>query len=202
MDRDDEDLHALGKPFRVIAKLRNNRLIKAREAMGFASTSALARAIGVSHKTVGLYEGFKRSPKCKGSNGSFKAGEWTPNALRIAAALRQLPEDLWPEEVERVTETECQFEVGSDGIALLAGSETPEMKMLEDERAIQIREAMDALPAAQREIIEARFFSDSETPPGYAELGKQRDRSRTRMCQLEQQGILAMSRRLRIKGVI
>jgi hypothetical protein len=57
---DDNDPN-LGRPFRVQAKLRNNRLIKARELLGYKTTKAAADALGLNYSMLVGYEGLKET---------------------------------------------------------------------------------------------------------------------------------------------
>ena len=79
-ERRDDDTHpSLGKPFRVQAKLRNNRMINARKMMGFETITSAANAIGIPVGSLCDLEGFKDSPWSK------RNGTWNRNAIRIAA---------------------------------------------------------------------------------------------------------------------
>jgi len=99
------------KTFRVDAKLRNNLLIRAREALGQSGPKA-AEAIGVSYHMLNLYEALKLSPWSK-------SGEWKKSAIRIATAYRVLPEMLWPEEIGRVKQTKVSMEIDAPEAAFL-----------------------------------------------------------------------------------
>lgn len=50
------------QPFRLQMKLKNNRLIRAREEMGFPSVSSFCASCKLHQSEVGLYENFKTSP--------------------------------------------------------------------------------------------------------------------------------------------
>lgn len=77
--------------FRVKVSLYNDRLVRAREAMGFRSAKAFADAHHQLHYyDVSSYEAFRISPIC--STG------WRVSAKNLAEALGELPEDFWPKE--------------------------------------------------------------------------------------------------------
>ncbi len=52
------------KPLRMQMRVKNNRMIRAREEMGYDTVAGFCRAVGIAkqHSLVGSYENFKTSP--------------------------------------------------------------------------------------------------------------------------------------------
>lgn len=50
------------KPFRLQMRVKNNRLIEAREEMGFTTVASMSRASGIPQSVIGKYENFKSRP--------------------------------------------------------------------------------------------------------------------------------------------
>ena len=99
------------KPLRIVARLRNNRLIRAREALGYTNAAQAARALGLSPAMLWALETLKDSPVFRGARPGFKAGDWTKSALRVAKAFGTTPEYLWPEELDAVKKTKVVIEL-------------------------------------------------------------------------------------------
>ena len=104
---EDDDHEELGRPLRIVAKLKNNRLIRAREAMGYKSIKAAARAIHMSYSTLARFEALTEDPW------SHHTNDWKAIAWKIARAYVYHPEELWPEAVRRVKVHAALLEVGA-----------------------------------------------------------------------------------------
>ena len=143
----DEDHDDLGKPFRVVAVLRNNRLIRAREQLGYPSQAAAARAIGVEPRTLSAFESFRWSPW------STHAGTWKEVARRIARAYAYEPEELWPEVIRQVEATAMTLELGAAEVESLS----PERLAESAELRAAVERALGTLPARQARVLRDRF---------------------------------------------
>jgi hypothetical protein len=77
------------KDYELQIKVRNGYLLKLMRAAGMYIAADLARASGTTNADVGKCLNLKWSPLTK-------AGEWRPAVMRIAEALRCLPEDMFP----------------------------------------------------------------------------------------------------------
>jgi len=73
----------------VKVTVRNGPMLRIMRANGMETAADLWRASGVDKNTIGKYLALKRSPLKTN-------GEWKGSALKIADALRVLPEDLFP----------------------------------------------------------------------------------------------------------
>jgi hypothetical protein len=99
------------KPLRIVARLRNNRLIRAREALGYTNAAQAAYALGLPLDAVWAFEALKQSPVFRGARPGFEEGDWTKSALRVAKAFGTTPEYLWPEELVAVKKTKVVIEL-------------------------------------------------------------------------------------------
>ncbi len=141
------------KTFRLDMRLRNNRLITARETRGFASAKAAADALGVSYQTLNDYECLRRSPW---SDGRQSIDGWNRSAVLIANAYGVAPESLWPEELGGVRQTHVTMEVDGPGL-MLDGPKTPEELLIDADRESAARMALGHVTPRQGVILRRRF---------------------------------------------
>jgi hypothetical protein len=171
------------KTFRVDARIRNNLLIKAREALGYKSASQAAQAIGVAYGCLVRYESLSDSPWKKGS--ADQAGQWKSSAIAIATAYKTIPELLWPDEVDAVTNTRVSMEIDFPEGFVLEAPQTPEEKMLEDGRARTVSDAMMLLTPRERNVLHSRFGLGGDEPMTLSGTGDANSVSRERIRQIE-----------------
>jgi lambda repressor-like predicted transcriptional regulator len=149
-ERPEDEEHAiLGKPLRVVAKLRNNRLIRAREELGLMSAKAAADKLGVDYQMLIRYEGLKVDPW------DCRRGDWKEGARRIADAYGYHPEELWPEVTREVQRTTAILEVGAADVPLALSPPAPDADL-----AIDCRRALASLPPREAAVIRRRFGID------------------------------------------
>ena len=117
------------KTFRVDAKLRNNLLIRAREALGYKNAVQAAEALGLSYPSLIGYEGLVDLPWRTN-------GEWKQSAVVIATAYKAVPEMLWPDEICGVKRTRTSMEIDVPA-AFLEPPKNPEEKLKEKEKEFQ-----------------------------------------------------------------
>jgi RNA polymerase sigma factor (sigma-70 family) len=160
-------------PFRLDIRVRNNRLIKARERLGYKSAPEAAQACGISYTTLNHLEGFKISPL-------QTDGTWTESALKLAEFLYEDPAELWPKEALFVQKSRASVEASFEDIRRLSG-DPPEMRMMieaDHGTRTKLLAAMSALSPQQKEVIEARFAGDNTLDEVGAEMGLSRERVR------------------------
>ena len=87
--------------FRITARIRNHRLVKLREDMGWTQSEA-ARQIGICASRLGTFENLKTSPLAR-------SGNITPTAQRICDFYGVAPSWLFPEDVHCVTKNALEF---------------------------------------------------------------------------------------------
>lgn len=136
------------RPIRVDIKLRNNCLVSLRESVGL-SPAELAEKMGVGYSDYLRYEGMAQSPIRK------RDGDWTRTAKKISAYWQTLPEDLFPDVIQRIKKTRGSFAVDEEQIKQLGATTRntapvlPEEKMEEVVEARNLRENLQAIFARQ-----------------------------------------------------
>lgn len=179
---DDEEHEALGRPFRVRARLYNNRLIKARTELGFCSAMEASKGLGIAVGVIRDYEKLKASPVDKNT------GDWKASAQELADALGYVPDELWPDAIFAVKQRYMELEAGSQMIAIGDGQNTVAL-------ASQVQRALKSLPPRQRDVVARRFGLDGQQEQELSTVGEVLTISRERVRQIE----LKALRRLRIE---
>lgn len=147
------------KELRLVARLRNNRLMELREAECM-SAREVAKASGVSYESYLALEAMRRQPwgKC----GGFGKPRWLPSAVAIAGYWKQPVEFLFPDSVrdlvkaqtERRLDAEEVFALGQEHQRALSA---PLVESVEIELSDRIGAALAVLTAKERRVIELRF---------------------------------------------
>lgn len=181
-DPDTDDHESLGRPFRIVAKIKNNRLIRARLALGYATCADAARNMEVSLTTLCRYENLQENPW------SASRGDWKDVAKKIAAAYAYHPGELWPDTLRKVEARTLTLEVSTTPRAYLP--ELPEGRRPIKSLSAQVDESLASLSPRQREVIEARFGIGHGAKSGdesstFEEIGSSLNLSRERVRQLE-----------------
>lgn len=158
--------------FRVEIKLRNNRIIKARELLGYKSANEAAEKLGLSYGVFVRYESFKLSPL------QVDGVTWKESAIKVADALYMDPDDLWPEDSRKVAKSRLSFEATSEQMRDLTGS--PESNLLLEYDKAELYKLLDQIPKRTRELLIEHIDGDKN----FVELGNEHKLSRTRVWQL------------------
>ncbi len=171
---------------RVIVTVKNAVLLRAMEAAGFDTATALAKASSVNNGTVGDYLNLKLAP--------FDAdGNLRPSIQRMARALGCLPEDLFPAAFLRraLATNKAHRDVSSADIPALLGHDAPSIAY-DPERAAVVRAALAALdvgiaalrPREQR-VLKLRYGLDGENPHTLDEIAREFGLSKDRIRQIQ-----------------
>lgn len=171
--QEDEDHESLGRPFRVKARLYNNRLIKAREEMGYVTQVSAALAIGIAQTLLGSYESMSNSPWHE------KTATWKVTAQRIADFYGYHPEELWPEVIQKVKQRYMELEIGSRGFALDASHEIDRAELV-----VTARNALKTLSPREEKVVRDRFGFNGDDKER-AEIGQDFEISGSRIAQIE-----------------
>jgi len=168
------------KQFRVESRLRNNRLIAAREALGLSCPQA-ADAIGVGYSLLVNLEGFKRSAMNK------TTGTWTSSALKIADYYKVPPDWLWSEDALAI-ENGRKVTLELDAAEIVALQRTMPMSPMEaiddQEKKGAIQEALQGLTKREFYVVSRLFGLDGEEEATYRELGDDLEVSYQRVRQI------------------
>lgn len=178
----------LPKPLRLEVRLRNNRLIRAREAAGYATQTDAAKALGIVPNTLCNLENLKLSPWNRAR------GDWTKTATRIALLYKVPCEELWPDVVRRVERTEATIELDEPEVSALAAHDVADLDAEVDRRRLQdaVTDALAELPAQMREVVRAHAI-EGET---FDAIGERQGLSRERIRQIELQAFAAVRRKI------
>lgn len=184
------------RPLRVVAKLRNNRLVTAREALGYATAAEAARALGLPYGILVGYECLADSPR------SLRAeGGWKPTALRIAAAYRNLPEWFWPPELAAVQKTTStmEIEVPMGEIRGLVATEEPDR--IEDvveahEQIAIIEKGLEAVTPWAAGIFRRRHGLGGRPAESLDEIAEAEGCGKERIRQIEKKAAFMVRRRI------
>lgn len=140
---------------RLIARLKNNRLLKIRETMKM-NQREFSELIGVDQNVYSQMENLKFYPLTK-------KGEWNTSAQKIAKALR-LPEDyIWPESLKALEKTKIERELSVKQILIeMKKNSLPELPQPEAAAvSVELTDAVDkmlkTLSPREEKILRMRF---------------------------------------------
>lgn len=173
----------LPKPFRLELRLRNNRLITARERLGYKTAKAASSNLDLNYGLLCSYERMEKSPVTKRSDEPGREGEieWLPSAIQISDAYFADPEDLWPKEARLVRVSKTSLEMSFTDIKAFKGGVTSAPFAILESGREGLMKAMRFLPPREYSVIEQRYFEGKTLE----ELGEKYDLSRTRVAQIE-----------------
>ena len=183
------------KDYRIEVKVRNNWLIKKIEAAGFESVNHFCKINKFNASRVGKFANLKLVPL-------NSEGKWNSLVLRMATALRCLPEDLFPPQHLKTAlkKNKASFEAGVEEVAgFLTGSQEDARPALEhvlaDEALETIEDCLNLLTPREERVMRLRF---GLTPDGeektLAEVGALFGIFRERVRQIEAKAIRKMLR--------
>jgi RNA polymerase sigma factor (sigma-70 family) len=183
------------KDYVVQIKVKNGPLLRAIRAAGYSTVAAFARTAGVDQMLVGKFLNFRATPVDK------VTGRWKSTFLKVATALRMLPEDLVPPQhlTEALKKNTSEAELSAEEIfAIMQPRETDPEKILDREEKVRLFErAYSELPSRQQEILARRyalFGGDVESQKSVArDLGV----SDTFISDSETRAITALAKKVR-----
>jgi len=169
------------KDLRLIVKAKASAMARWREERKLNQREA-ANLAGVSPSNWGYLENLKESPKTK-------SGDWRIAALRIAAAMRCLPEDIWTPAVLQVRFPEIVADVDAGSLQLSLAEEARDRLALPSPHdhvvAIDVRRALSAaietLTKQEQQVILGRYWRDQT----FAQIAGDLDLSCERVRQIE-----------------
>lgn len=183
------------KDFNLKIKVRNARLIRAMRKCGMKTGADLARAAGVSTSAACCMIGMEISPYASYGNFMF-----TGVAQKIAAAVNEMPSDLWPERLRefRAKAGGAEIEVSADQVAALISPEGGmEDRLL---HADLIQKLLPALTDRQAKVI-IKLFGIGGGALTLDEVGEQMGISKERVRQLKLRALRKMEEKALTLGV-
>lgn len=178
--------------YRVMVKVRNNRIIKAIEKSGNSPGVKWCEANGLSYASVNNLINMLTSPV-------GKKGELTYTAERLCAVLGALPDELWSAEQVRPLERNfselemSEFQVRS----LLSGTQQYVEDFDNFELKTKLIEAFAVLGEREANVLISRFV-DEKT---FSELSKEMGVSSSCVQQIERRAIGKIRREPRFHGL-
>lgn len=170
-----------GKEIRITVKLRNNRLIEAREARGWSQAQA-AEALGVRAYLICHYETLALSPVSVGYSNRYRthAGDWKQSALKIAHGYGKPASHFWPEATLAIAH-ETERVLSTDALALAGGASThaleavlsdhPENVIIAGEERSRAMSLLKSLTSMEAIVIRKRHGLDGEDEHTLKEIG-------------------------------
>lgn len=158
----------MSKDYRIVAKVRNNRILSLIEAAGFRSAYAFCKARGLHYSNVCALIAMKDSPL-------GKRGEWLKGTIDLATALGVQPEDMFNARqklggnattiVREVSENELSLE-----------SMTIEDRLLPSPDAsvtarVDVNRMMECLSPRERKVVELSFGLNGQGEATLREVG-------------------------------
>lgn len=138
----------MAEEFRLQIKVRNNRLMKAREQLGM-SPKQFAAAVGMSYGQYLAYEGLKMDPFRAGGRGLRETAE------RICEFHQLSADYFWPEAVRAVVKPQLEAEISAPALQQLSAGAS------EANRAF-ILHMLRSLSPREEKVIRMRFGIDED----------------------------------------
>lgn len=160
---------------------RNGRILRLMREAGYETQTALAKACATSHIAVNAIITMRHKPK-------LLNGEWSETVMRMAAALRCMPDDMFTETQATGALVHNTFEVDmTEGqFTQLTGS-SEDMERLASARMVTDK-LINGLPDERMKSI-VRAISEGET---HNEIGQTFGISGGRVAQIEAQAFRRM----------
>ena len=183
------------KDIRFIVRVKNNRLLKAREKMGFTQT-AMAEYCGVGISRYGDIENLKFFP-------ITKDGDWNIDAQKISSAVGLTEEELFPAAFKQILKTRMEYEVGLEELPKFTQPleiEGPESLLEGQDLRKRVSAVLDSLTPREKKVLEMRFGLNGEDECNQVEVSKYFYYTKERIRQIEQKAIrkIRTTKRIRI----
>jgi hypothetical protein len=161
----------LEKDYKIILKVKNNRLLVLMERAGYLSLADFCRVAGVYPTEVSALINFKKSPI------NSKTGKWTRVAIRISNFLGELPDYVFPEHMRRALNNHSERDL-SHGQMLFMAKEISQ----QSENVVLKKHLLGQLSAClterESQLIRERFYEEKTLEQCGVTLGVSRGRAR------------------------
>jgi hypothetical protein len=136
----------------VELRIRNGYMRKQMLAKGYYSNAELSRASGISSARIGSFMNLTTAPV-------KKSGDWAVGVAEIAAALRCLPEDLFPSQhlEQPLRKNRGELEMDLDQILAITNT-SPETLLIAKDAQNTLSDAIDSLEEREAKAIREHFF--------------------------------------------
>jgi RNA polymerase primary sigma factor len=174
------------RDLRLTITVRNNLLMRAIEGAGFDSVAAFCRAHGLDYQTTVKLVALKAAP-------INTRGGWMPTAIKLATALKALPEDLFPaafltralerNRVEREISSDDVPSLGFGGVQSIAYD--PEAATMRQEALSAMRDALGTLNPREVAVLSAIYGLETGEPQTLREVGNKMNVTQERVRQIQ-----------------
>lgn len=168
----------------IEVKVKNNWLYKKLASEGYESISDFCRKHRFSASFIGRYINLKEAPQ-------NSDGEWKESFIRIASALKCLPEDICPPQHRKkaLSKNKSRFEANFQEISgFLSGNESTAVQAIEriikNEDMLELNECLSVLTPKEERVLRLHFGFDGEERT-YQQIGDDFDLTRERVRQIE-----------------
>ena len=169
--------------YRLISKIKNNRILSVLESRGYKTVGAFCAAKGFCASHVGELVNMKRKP--------LQAdGNWRKIVLDMCDALFVSPDMLFTEIQQQNELTRNTAEKTFAEIQLLQiVNKTPESALLENDLPTVLDDVLRTLTPKERIVLEARFGLNGAKESTREQIGRQFDVTVTRITQIEEKAM-------------
>lgn len=158
------------KELRLLVRLKNNRLVERREALGLTQ-KMMSQVIGIHHHVYANLENLQLPP--------VEDGAWTGDALQVAEYYGCDPGELFPEAVVAVKEPIIERRLDGAEVAPLMLSSHSERLLLPPDQSIEKREETDqlrkivaTLRPSEQEVLTRVYGLDGSEPTTPTQLAE------------------------------
>ncbi len=158
--------------YRVRIKVRNNLLLHAIEARGYAPGNKLAKKVKISYAFLNDLIHLRLSPL-------NRRGELWPSVVRLCSLLRISPFDVFSvEQLTALPQSTAELEMSSTDVSSILGAPllislpTPEELYSQKEIAGRVKEVLDTLTPREQKVLTLRFGLDGADSHTYDEISK------------------------------
>jgi len=182
------------KDYVIQFKIKNGPMLSVMRANGMETAAALHRASGVSQSDIGRYLNLLKSPWTK-------TDRWSDSILKIARALKVVPEMLFPEQhiLKPLEKNKAEIEMDLEEMEQLTGEMSTDHLLgpTEDDQDTLdlLREKIRTITSREEECLVMRFGLDGKAPRSLKAVADWFGLSPERIRQIEAKAL----RRLRHK---
>ena len=193
------------KDYLIQIKIKNAPMMNMMRANGIETAAQLSRLADVTQGVIGNYLNLKEVPISK------TTGMWRPSVLKIAKALKVLPDMLFPERhiTKALKTNKVEGQVSFDDIGNLIDSCDVFVDRLSESIADEAKEdtldrldkCLEKLSIREQKVLDKRFGIDGRlTPMTYDEVGQDFSVTRERIRQIERSAFRKLRHPCRMGG--
>ena len=176
--------------FRLLVKIKNNRLISMREAQGL-SAPQIAKKIGISYSIYSQYESLSIQP-LRSKNGNI-VDVYRSTAIKISEYFKVHPDYLFSESIKAIKKSMIKKSITAERLyvmSLAIDPQTPEELVSRKEDNAYLQNLMRLyLKPREEKIIKQRFGFTDQGPLTCKEIGIEQGCTLERIRQIEKEAL-------------